>query len=64
MVVGGEQGVEPVAQLGIVADLGVEERPPVGQVISFDCRQEQGFDALGIGRHVMASKRMVFPHIA
>jgi hypothetical protein len=64
LVVGGEQGVEPVAQLGVAAGLGVEERPAVSWIASLDGRQEQGFDSLGVGRHVIASKGMVFPHIA
>jgi hypothetical protein len=39
LVVGGEQGVEPVAQLGIAAGLGVEERPAVSRIAPLDGRQ-------------------------
>ena len=60
-VVGGQQGGEPVAQLGVVADLAVEERPAVGRVATLDGRQEQGLDSLGIGRHARASARGGFP---
>jgi hypothetical protein len=56
LIVRGEQGIEPVAQFVVLADLAVEERPAVGWVGPLDGRQEQGFDSLGIGRYVRASK--------
>ena len=60
-VVGGQQSVQPAAQLGMLADLGVEERPAVGGVGPLDGRQEQGFDSLGIGRHASVSGTGCFP---
>jgi hypothetical protein len=57
LIVGGEQGVAPVAQLGVVADLTVEERPTVGGVAPLDRRQEQGLDSLVVGRHVTLEER-------
>ena len=54
-------GGEAVEQLGVVADLAVEERPAVGGVAPLDGRQEQGLDSLGVDRHVRASQRGPFP---
>ena len=62
LVIGGEQGVEPAAQLGGVAGLGIKERPAVVGVVSLDGCQEQGFDALGIGGHVGAPESFLFLH--
>jgi hypothetical protein len=60
-MVGGQQGIETVAQLSVVAHLAVEERPRVGEVGLLDGREEQGFDSLGIGCHGRASGRGCFP---
>ncbi len=60
LVIGGQQGVEPVAQLGVVADLIVEERPAKGEVAPLDGRQEQGFDSLVIGCHASVSGKRSF----
>ncbi len=56
LVVGGEA----VAQLGVVAGLGVEERPAAGGIATLDCRQEQSLDSLGIDRHARASGKEYF----
>ena len=62
-VVGGEQGVVPVEQLGFPADLGVEECPAAGGILALDGRPEQDLDSLSIDRHAISSGKSL-RHIA